>query len=224
MKSGFLVALVIGIVLAGVGWRIYSSSTRPKLGDEVADMGREHVTDIYGVKYNSNPPTSGPHFPIWAKRGLYDRLISDGYLIHSLEHGYIVISYNCEENNALGLVKSVYAHEEPTEESTDSGQLLMHMNLEAKEGMSYFTSENSPEVEIELPGSFQSESCRVLVSRLEPFLEKTQRLIIVPRVDLDSKIALTAWGRILKLGGPENETIEDFIKAYHNRGPEATVE
>ena len=86
--------LVIGICL-GVSYWLFKVFTRPLPGEAVPDMGRDHVTDIAGVNYNSNPPTSGPHFPVWAKRGVYDRFISDGYLIHSLEHGYIILSYDC---------------------------------------------------------------------------------------------------------------------------------
>ena len=75
--------------------------TKPLPGEIVADMGRDHVTDIAGITYSSNPPTSGPHFPVWAKKGVYDRLMSDGYLIHSLEHGYVVISYDCSNEKAV---------------------------------------------------------------------------------------------------------------------------
>ena len=43
--------------------------------------------------YNSNPPTSGPHWPEGVRDGIYDRSQPDEGLIHSLEHGRIWISY-----------------------------------------------------------------------------------------------------------------------------------
>jgi hypothetical protein len=41
---------------------------------------------------------------------------------------------------------------------------------------------------------------------------------------LDTAIALTAWRRIDKLNNVDKERIEAFIKTFHNKGPEKTVE
>ncbi|MDO8486755.1 MAG: DUF3105 domain-containing protein [Candidatus Curtissbacteria bacterium] len=61
---------------------------------EFAIVGREHVDFGTPVTtYNSNPPTSGPHWPGSAKNGVYDNQLPDEQLIHNLEHGYIWISY-----------------------------------------------------------------------------------------------------------------------------------
>ena len=49
-------------------------------------------------EYNSDPPTSGPHYPNEAQVGFYDTnsyQYPAGYLIHNLEHGYIIFWYNC---------------------------------------------------------------------------------------------------------------------------------
>jgi len=94
-KFGFWI-LILGLVF-GLGYWGYKGLTKPLPGQKFDDLGREHVNDISNITYNSNPPTSGTHFPVWAKKGVYDRMISDGYLVHSLEHGYIVINYNCED-------------------------------------------------------------------------------------------------------------------------------
>ena len=219
--------VVILAALALLGWGAYSlykGSTKPLPGQMVADMGRNHITDIYAVEYNSNPPTSGPHFPVWAKPGVYDRFISDGYLLHSMEHGYVVIWYDCSKITALGLIPTVSAHDEPGEESTDSGQLLMHMKVQPTQEMSWFSPEDPPEVEVELPDSFRSDSCKSLVSELSSFTKVAQRVIVVPKLNLNTTIALTAWGRIDKLDSLDNARIEEFIKAFHNRGPEQTQE
>lgn len=57
-------------------------------------VGREHVAQGTTVStYNSNPPSSGPHWGSPAKNGIYDNQLPDEQLIHDLEHGYIWISY-----------------------------------------------------------------------------------------------------------------------------------
>ena len=83
-------------VVAGAGWLAWTM-TRPVPGIRMADQGREHVTPqaVFEFKYNSNPPTSGEHLPTWVKAGVFEEPQSEGELIHALEHGYVVISYNC---------------------------------------------------------------------------------------------------------------------------------
>ncbi|MEK7112472.1 MAG: DUF3105 domain-containing protein [Patescibacteria group bacterium] len=216
--------LVVILLVLGIGYWVARELTKPLPGQEVKDDGREHVTDIYGVKYSSNPPTSGKHFPVWAKPGVYDRLVSDGYLLHSMEHGYVVIWYDCSKLSSGGLIKTVFAHDEPTQESTESGQLLMHMKVQPTGNMSWFTPENPPEVEIELPESFKTDSCKSLVNQLSEFTKVAKRVIVTPRLNMDSAVAITAWGKIDKMDSLDAKRITDFIKAYHNRGPEQTTE
>ena len=219
-----IIWLAVFILVGALGYWIYKGITKPLPGQAVADKGREHVTDIFGKEYSSNPPTSGPHFPVWAKSGVYDRLISDGYLIHSMEHGYVVIWYDCSRLSSRSFVKQAFAHDEPAKESTDSGQLLMHMKVQPQGNISWFTPQNPPEVEIELPEAFKSDACKTLVSNLSEFTKVAERVIVVPRLNLDSQVALTSWGRIDKMDSLDKGRIEVFIKAFHNKGPEKTME
>ncbi|MBI4059216.1 DUF3105 domain-containing protein [Candidatus Microgenomates bacterium] len=233
----------VGVVIIAGLWWLAREATKPvpgeTLGEKVADMGANHVTDISGVTYNSDPPTSGPHFGIWAKKGVYDRVISDGHLIHSLEHGYVAVSYNCDKlvpsaysegaSFAYYLVPSVLAHEsdEPHEEATvsgtatDSARPLTRMNTS---GMSFFTPSNPPASEVTLSENFQSEGCKKLVNDLWETVKGWQRVIVVPRPNMDSPITLTAWTRILKLDSYDSQKIKEFVEAFHNRGPEKTTE
>ena len=215
--------LVIG-ALAWGGYSLFKGSSSPLPGEIVPDAGRDHVTDIYGIEYTSNPPTSGTHFPVWAKPGVYDRFLSDGYLIHSMEHGYIIIWYDCSKLSSGRFVREVYAHDEPVEEATDSGELLMHMKVQPTNEMSWFTPQNPPEEEIPLPESFKTDSCKSLVSQLSEFTKAAKRVIIVPRMEMDALVAVTAWGRIDKLDSVDEGQIKAFISAFHNRGPEQTQE
>jgi hypothetical protein len=209
----------------------YKEFTKPLPGILYEDLGRDHVTDISTYTYNSNPPTSGPHFAVWAKKGVYDRIISDGYLIHSLEHGYIVISYNCE--NALtekSFIPIAFAHStgedhiEPDNEANSEGKALTKLRFIPSENTSWFVPENPPDEEVELSSSFQSDSCKSLVSSLRTYTEEWERVIVVPRVGMDAPIALTAWRRLLTLSTLDQNKITEFIKSYHNLGPERTME
>lgn len=218
-KKWLLIGTGVLIFIALLAW-LFMASTKPvpQVGTKLDDLGRNHVTDISNVSYNSNPPTSGSHFPVWAKRGVYDRVLSDGYLIHSLEHGYIVISYNCNQGTEEATSSATIA--------TDSASIkpLTQMKAGVSGEMSAFTPENPPEKEVELPESYQSEQCKNLVNQLSTLLQSYQRIIVVPRLNLDSKIALTAWTRLEKLDSFDEDRIKTFIEAYHNKGPERTIE
>lgn len=227
--------LIALLILGGIGYWIYSGITKPLPGEAVADIGAEHTTDIAEVVYNSNPPTSGQHFSLWAKSGIYDRFISDGYLLHSMEHGYIIISYDCTKSitnfqfpsakRQASLISNVLAHsDEAADDATESGKPLMHMTAKVEAGTSWITTQNQPEIEVELPESFKTDSCKSLVNQLSEFTKVAQRVIVVPRQGMDTPIALTAWGRILKLQNVDKEAIENFINTFHNRGPEQTME
>jgi hypothetical protein len=230
-----IILIIIGVLIFGgfLIW-LFIASSKPVPGEKFADLGRDHVNDISDEEYNSNPPTSGKHFPVWAKRGVYNRVLSDGHLLHSLEHGYVVISYNCDIQTPSSsfLVPTTYAHEgEPveihdvaTDSANQSFRPLMRMIVTGSTAMSFFTPDNPPPQEIELSEIFQSEDCQNLVNQLSDFLDSFQRLIIVPRPGMDARIALTAWTRLEKLDDFDKETIKTFIETYHNQGPEKTVE
>jgi hypothetical protein len=63
-------------------------------GRRFPDLGREHLVVGTPITYNSNPPTSGPHYPYPAGWGIYKNPPADEFLVHNLEHGGIIISYN----------------------------------------------------------------------------------------------------------------------------------
>lgn len=56
----------------------------------------EHVaigSDI--TTWNSNPPSSGQHYPIWAAYQEFPDPVPRGYYVHDLEHGGLVLLHNC---------------------------------------------------------------------------------------------------------------------------------
>jgi hypothetical protein len=57
-------------------------------------LSRDHVNNLNAKpKYNSFPPTSGPHHPQWVIWGFYDDPVLQVQAVHNLEHGGIVIQY-----------------------------------------------------------------------------------------------------------------------------------
>ena len=212
-----IVIIVVLLALLG-GWFLYRELSKPLPGQQVEDLGRDHVAKEKWetFQYNSNPPTSGPHDETWVKAGIYDQPQLEGMLIHSLEHGYVVISYHCDEKvssiknlpvrQAHQVFKSVYAHN--IEESTSSATAsATGRNLLAGEG-------------------WGSKECNELKKQLSDLAndKKLWKLIVVSRQNLDSRIAVTAWTRIDKMDEFDRDRIVAFIDAHRNHGPEQTME
>lgn len=61
---------------------------------EFSSQGRNHVDPGTQVDYSTDPPTSGPHYGDWTDPGFYEETQQAGNLVHSLEHGYVVIYYD----------------------------------------------------------------------------------------------------------------------------------
>ena len=130
---------------------------------DFAIVGRDHIASgTAGSGYDSNPPSSGPHWPAAANNGVYDKELPDEQLIHNLEHGHVWISY-------------------------------------------------------------KPDTADEVKNKLKEIVEKDSwKVVLEPREQNDSKIALVAWGRVLVMDQPDYDKIEAFIKTYRNRGPEST--
>ena len=74
------------------------------MGEAVAIASAAHVADgVQPGPYNSNPPAGGKHYTTDYSEKFYQEsdLASlskypEGYLMHSLEHGYVIFWYNCQ--------------------------------------------------------------------------------------------------------------------------------
>lgn len=130
------------------------------LGETIQILGRDHVPEGTKISsYNSNPPTSGDHWPQPAEWGIYLSPLPDEQLVHNLEHGGIWVSYKDLDNDAI----------------TKLGALAK---------------------------------------------KYPQAVIITPRAQNDSKIALASWGRLDTFDVLDIERIEKFIQANINKSPE----
>ncbi len=185
-------------MLVGLGiWIFLESKPLPVYGQLLTDLGRGHVPIGTQEFYNSNPPTSGPHYEVWTNPNIYESPLDDRNLVHSLEHGYIIMSYNCDVAGALNLGLNEASMSAQT--ATDSASLSQ---------------------------PFREQNCADLKKNLtDVFIEKGKRkLIVVARPSLRYPIALTAWARIDNLDSFDKERIFRFIDAYRDQGPEKTME
>lgn len=64
-------------------------------GQAVAIMDSPHISEAEAasVRYNSLPPTSGPHYAFTVATGVYDEPVDEGLTVHAMEHGHVVIQY-----------------------------------------------------------------------------------------------------------------------------------
>ncbi|WP_156815573.1 DUF3105 domain-containing protein [Pseudanabaena sp. PCC 6802] len=129
------------------------------------NLGQQHILEGQRVTYNSNPPTSGSHYATPASWGIYIKEPPvDEQLVHNLEHGGIIISYN--------------------------------------------------------PQLIKSEDLEKVKAQARELRTVNPRIIVTPRPNLDSAIALTAWGYLQKLQSYDPVLIKTFYDAHIARSPE----
>ncbi len=162
------IGILLGILLMlGIGLYLYfrPPTPVPNIGQTYPDIGRTHITQgsFEHEPYNSNPPSSGDHWPTPAKCQVYGETVPDESAVHSLEHGAVWISYRDKDDKDLA--------KKLKEIADGSGG----------------------------------------------------KILVSPRAENDSAIALVSWGRVLKLEKFDEKKIKDFIRYYRNAAPEATA-
>jgi hypothetical protein len=87
-------AVAVVLVAVGLLYAIKANSA-PLPGKEFPSLGNMHINpgDAHPV-YNTNPPTSGWHYPTWPQRGIYTAPLPEEYLLHFQEHAGVVVHYN----------------------------------------------------------------------------------------------------------------------------------
>src|SRR3989338_8824047 len=166
-KTMRTIALALGGVVIIGGIVFFFATNQKELSQDysrqVAYEGDTHVAEGTDVTHQSNPPTSGNHWPVPLTDGVYKMEKPDEAVVHSLEHGRVWISYK------------------PS-----------------------------------LPAN--------IVEQLEN-LGTGQALIVTPRSENETDIALAAWIRLDTFNLNSDRTLDeqrvkDFIKRYKNKGPE----
>ncbi len=92
------------LTVAFVGYLLWTG-IRPPLGEIVsAEAAGQHIgLNTPPPPYDTDPPTSGSHYANPLPAGFYDETspeVTDlpnpeGFIVHALEHGYVVFWYNC---------------------------------------------------------------------------------------------------------------------------------
>lgn len=78
------------------------STTYPIIGQEHIPVGSPRPD------YNSNPPTSGPHYASPLRAGIYHQPPPDENLVHNLEHGHIWLSYrDADDTETIDLITAI---------------------------------------------------------------------------------------------------------------------
>ena len=156
-------------VLAIIGLIVWQG-VRPRTGEEIPIMTSTHIAvDSDPGEYNSDPPTSGPHYPDEAQAGFHETNTYQypaGYLVHNLEHGYIIFWYNC--------------------------------------------------------GLLNETACADLKSQIKSVLDEFNnvKVIAYPWDSIDVPVAMTSWGRLLKMETFDAAQARTFYKTNLNKSPE----
>src|SRR5512146_2282302 len=119
------------------------------------------------------PPAGGTHYPVDYTAKFYQEsdLASlpahpEGYLVHSLEHGYVIYWYNCKAD---------------------------------------------PKID-----------CAALKQTIQKAMDAAggTKLIAFPWSSMDVPVAMTSWGRILKMATPDEATMVKFANSNRYKSPE----
>lgn len=175
-RLGRIAALLVAFVLLAVlAFTAFTTSlfglAAPTIGQAMPLEGQEHVPEGTAIAYRSRPPTSGPHFGAWyPSYGVLEQEVPPGNWVHNLEHGAIVLLYNCPEGcpDLVSQIRELH----PT----------LPRGRNARRGV--------------------------------------PRMLALPYADMDHRIAVVAWGRLLELDQFDRDQIVRFYEAYLDRGPE----
>lgn len=94
----YIVAIAIAVILivGGVVFVAARNGGQTSPGTLVPSQGNRHINDqqAAGIRYNTDPPTSGPHYGAGLARwGIHTQPVPKGLMVHNLEDGGVVISY-----------------------------------------------------------------------------------------------------------------------------------
>jgi len=96
-RNWLIFIVIIGLVVWGIYALMHSGTPEGEdFSRKITLLQATHapIGSTSFDEYNSNPPTSGKHYDAPARPGFRENIIDDGYVIHSMEHGLIWISYH----------------------------------------------------------------------------------------------------------------------------------
>ncbi len=169
--------------------------------DAPALLESPHVDIGTPIQYPTNPPASGPHYPIWAAFQEFSTPVPRPYWVHSLEHGAVVLLYNCAKLGAGdGGAPADASDEDATtaEASVDAGNACEELVA----------------------------NLRALMNALpdDPLCDKdagpSKRIILTPDPLIDHPVAAAAWGWVYNGDCFDRPSLEQFAKDHYAKGTE----
>jgi hypothetical protein len=91
------VLLVVAVIAGGYFLLTPRADATKTEGVLQTNEGQTHVPEGSPIQYANNPPSSGNHYPAPKPWGVYEQAIAPGYWVHNLEHGGIVVLYDCPQ-------------------------------------------------------------------------------------------------------------------------------
>jgi hypothetical protein len=107
----------------GTGARFFPDAGCPVEIDEPPLLPASHVPIPSDITWDSNPPSSGPHYPVWAAYQAYTTPVPRGYYVHNLEHGAVVFLYNCGDGGCPAVVNALQAASDAIPDDPDCTSL-----------------------------------------------------------------------------------------------------
>ncbi len=115
----YVVYAAVAGLLAWAGYSYFASQDRSAAFAELAAQGKSALTRVEvrrsegrghlgggrQINYGANPPTSGPHYPATVAAGFYDTAKSRSNLVHSLEHGLVVLYYDAPGDAVMATLR-----------------------------------------------------------------------------------------------------------------------
>jgi hypothetical protein len=174
--GGVSIAVIAVVVVIILNSNPTAQAAAPQEMNQVVQIpiaSRNHITiGTPPPTYNSDPPAGGDHYPETMPTKFYKE--SDlaslpqypvGYLVHNLEHGYVIFWYNCQ----------VY-----------------------------------------------QGTCDDLMQKIQQVMSQFGgvKVVAFPWHTINVPLALTSWGRLLRLSTPDQTLMTQFVQTYRFQAPE----
>ena len=93
LLAAALVIALAAVVLMRWGPLPNGVPAGPNGTQQVAVSSKHHVPLDPPVDYSAEPPAGGDHYKVWQNCGTYDEPLIDEYVVHSMEHGAVWVTY-----------------------------------------------------------------------------------------------------------------------------------
>jgi hypothetical protein len=168
-----------------------------------ADQSRWHIPYCTPISYLSNPPASGPHWPWPANWGMHAGIVPHEWWVHNLEHGGIVLLYNCPYDTDGGAQPINGVDESGCSGAADGGTNAMAV------------PNNCPN---EIAQLQQLYSNGPIFNWGDALFEV--KILVTADPLLPTRFAAVAWDWVWEGNTLDVPTVQCFINARYGNGPE----